>query len=397
MATTCLQLLQLRSFQKINLVAGKNGLYRKISWPHICVMPSIAQWLHGGELLFITGTSFEPDEEIVMMLLQEAVHENLAGIVLLVGGETRLEITEAMRSYADENEFPLFAMPWELRLVDVIQEISEMIISQKNLDNTRQRFFYELLFSPDRPHKFEELSSLYNIPICSYLAVAILHPCSELTIDPADIIHKLYYHQTLNETASDVTLIPVKHIGNIICLVMGNSEKSLRNTFASLEHFVNHFASKYYHEGHLKLAFSHISSTTSSLQQLYNETDMVLRILTRTHSVNHFYYDNLGIYKLFLDLREETLQAFYNEHLEPLIREDRETNSNLVDTLRCYLMNNCSAVAASRQLFIHKNTLFYRINRIKSILNVDLNDPLTRNNLFNALLIYDAFSDESNP
>lgn len=394
MATTCLQLLQLRSFQKISLVAGKSGLYRKLSWPHICVMPSIAQWLHGGELLFITGTSFEPDEETVMELLHEAVQENLAGIVLLVGGETKLTITDALRAYADKNEFPLFEMPWELKLVDVIQEISEMIISQKNLGDTRQRFFFELLFSPDHPRKFEDLSSLYGVPMHSHLAVAILHPCTEQTIDLSDIIHKLSYHQSLNQKIPDATLIPAKHIGNIICLVMANSEKALRKTFATLEHFVNIFAPKYYHEGYLKLAFSHIAPPNTPLQQLYSEADMVLRIITRTpSSTNHLYYDQLGVYKLFFEVPEEIRKTFYSEHLGLLIHEDQTNNSNLVETLRCYLTNNCSAVAASQQLFIHKNTLFYRINRIKTILNVDLNDPFIRNNLFNALLIYDVFSD----
>lgn len=393
MATTCLQLLQLKSFQQIRLVAGEAGLYRKLSWPHICVMPSISQWLHGGELLFITGATFETNEDTLMMLLKESVQEKLAGIVLLVGGESKLVSTEAIREYADKNEFPLFEMPWELKLVDVIQEISEMIISQKNLGDTRQRFFFELMFSPDRPHKFEELSSLYGIPMYSHLAIAILHPFTEQTADLSDIVHKLIYHQSMNQKIPDATLIPAKHIGNIICLMMANSEKALRKTFSTLEHFTNVFAPKYYREGYLKLAFSHISSPSTPLQLLYNEADMVLRILTQMHSdTNHLFYDELGVYKLFFEIPEEIRKSFCNEHLGLLIQEDQASNSNLIETLRCYLRNNCSAVAASKQLFIHKNTLFYRINRIKSILNVDLNDPFVRNSLFNALLIYDVFS-----
>ena len=392
MATTCLQLLNLRSFQEIRLVAGEAGLYRKLSWPHICVMPSIAQWLHGGELLFITGASFEIDEDTLMMLLREAVQEKLAGIVLLVGGESRLRTTEPIRRYADENEFPLFEMPWELKLVDVIQEISEMIISQKGLGDTHQRFFFELLFSPDRPRKFEELSALYGIPSRSHLAVAILHPCAQLDSNLPDILHKLSYHHALNQNADDAILIPAKHIGNVICLILANSEKSVRKACTSLEHFINAFAPKYYPEGSLKLALSQIATSNTSLQLLYNQADMALRIITRIHSnENQMYYDQLGVYKLFFEIPEETRAEFCREHLGPLIQEDQKTNSNLVDTLRCYLANGSSTVRAAQQLFIHKNTMIYRINRIKSILNVDLNDPFVRNNLYNALLIYDAF------
>lgn len=396
MATTCLQLLQLHSFQHIRLVAGENGLYRKLSWPHIYVTPPLCQWLHGGELLFVTGTSIDMDENALMTLIRESVSEKLSGIVLLVGGESNLVATEALRCYADEHEFPLFEMPWELKLVDVIQEISEMIISQNGMQDTRQRFFFELLFSPDRPRKFEELSSLYGIPAYSHLAVAIVHPCAGYDSDLGDIIRKLSYHQALQQSIPDTTIIPAKHIGNVICLLMANSEKALRRVLNSLEHFIDSFAPRYYPDGSLKLSFSRIASPLTSIQLLYNEADMALRIINQ-NSVrgNHLHYEDLGVYKLFFEISEESRKAYWQDQLGALIHEDKNSNSNLLDTLRSYLFNGCSAIAASQQLFIHKNTLLYRLNRIKALLNADLNDPFTRNALFTALLIYDAFNSES--
>lgn len=395
MATTCLQLLQLNSFQHIRLVAGESGLYRKLSWPHIYVTPPLCQWLHGGELLFVTGTSLEMDEDALMTLLRESILEKLSGIVLLVGGESKLVTTETLRKYADEHEFPLFEMPWELKLVDVIQEISEMIISQNGMEDTRQRFFFEMLFSPDRPRKFENLSSLYGIASYTHLAVAILHPCAAAEPDLGDLIHKLAYHQALHQSAPDTSMIPAKHIGNVVCLLMANSEKALRSVFSSLEYFIDSFAPKYYPKDSLKLSFSHIASAHTSIQHLYNEADMTLRILNRNSAHgNHLHYENLGIYKLFFEIPEESRKTYWQECLGALIQEDHNSNSNLLETLRAYLASGCSAIAASQQLFIHKNTLLYRLNRIKAILNADLNDPFIRNSLFTALLLYDAFNSD---
>ena len=394
MPTTCLQLLQLRSFERIRLVAGTSGLYRKLSWPHICVMPSISQWLHGGELLFITGSSFETDENTLMMLVHESVQEKLAGIVLLVGGESRLTITDAIRRYADENEFPLFEMPWDLKLVDVIQEISEMIIAQKELGDTKQRFFFELLFSADRSRKYEHLTALYGIPARSHLAVAILHPVPGRGVNLPDLLYKLSYHQALNSDIPDTALIPAKHIGNIVCLIMANSEKSARRVCATLEHFAGSFAMDYYAPDSLKLAISRIAPSSISVQSLYGEASMALRVITQAHAgagANQMYYEQLGICKLFFEIPDDVREAFCQEHLGPLLQEDRSNHSNLVDTLRCYLAGGCNALQAAQQLFIHKNTLAYRLNRIKNILNVDLADPAVRNNLYNALLIYDIF------
>lgn len=394
MPTTCLQLLNLRSFEHIRLVAGKSGLYRKLSWPHICVMPSISQWLHGGELLFITGSSFETDENTLMMLVRESVQEKLAGIVLLVGGESRLTITDAIRQYADENEFPLFEMPWELKLVDVIQEISEMIIAQKELGDTKQRFFFELLFSPDRSRKYEQLTALYGIPARSHLAVAILHPVAGSHVNLADLLYKLSYHQALNADVPDAALIPAKHIGDVICLVMANSEKSARSVCATLERFIENFAPDYFGANALQLAISRIAPASASVQNLYSEAGMALRVIARSRfisGVNRMYYEDLGVCKLLFEIPDGPRDAFCLEQLGPLIQEDRDSHSNLVDTLRAYLMGGCNTLQAAQQLYIHKNTLSYRLNRIRSILNVDLADPAVRNNLYNALMIYDLF------
>ena len=397
MATTCFQLLQLKSFQHIRLVAGKNGLYRKLSWPHICVMPSISQWLHGGELLFITGSSFEADENTLMMLVRESVQLKLAGIVLLVGGESKLTITDTLRNYADENEFPLFEMPWDLKLVDVIQEISEMIIAQKELGDTKQRFFFELLFSAERTKKYEHLTALYGIPAREFLAIAILHPGSAQESNLPDLLYKLSYHQALNYDLPGTTLITAKHVGNIICLIMADSEKSARKLCATLEHFSSNYVPKYYDSGALKLAFSSIAPSSTSVQVLYNEATMALRIITHSHTTTNsdsLYYDQLGIYKLFFNVPDAELDAFCQEQLGPLLQEDDTSNSNLVDTLRCYLFSGGNALQSAQQLFIHKNTLTYRLNRIKSLLNVDLSEPSVRNSLYNALLISDVFCAE---
>ena len=361
-------------------------------------MPSISQWLHGGELLFITGSSFVTDEHTLMTLIHESVEEKLAGIVLLTGGESKLVITDSIREYADEHEFPLFEMPWDLKLVDVIQEISEMIISRKELGDTKQRFFYELLFSAEHPRKFEELASLYDIPSKKLISVAILHVLDNTSLNLSDLMHKLTYHQSIHCNLSGVSLIYAKHLGNVACLVMADSEKLMRKILDSLEHFVSVYAENYFSSGSVKLAVSSVAPNTHSVQSLYSEATTALRVITRAHvGGNHIYYDDLGIYKMFFYTPEEVRGAFCREHLEAIVQEDRATNSTLLETLRCYLMNGCNAIAAAQQLFIHKNTLNYRLNRIRSILNADLNDPAVRNNLYNALLIYDVFLDAFNP
>jgi PucR family transcriptional regulator, purine catabolism regulatory protein len=53
--------------------------------------------------------------------------------------------------------------------------------------------------------------------------------------------------------------------------------------------------------------------------------------------------------------------------LGPLVRYDAEQQTTLVASLRCYLENDRSLRDAADRLFIHANTLAYRLRRIEEL------------------------------
>ncbi len=392
MSISCYSILKLNAFERIRLAAGKNGLYRPLSWPCICTTPSISQWLHGGELLFITGSFFQTDENSLMTLIDECVEKNLAGLVVLIGGESQLTLTEAVCRHADENNLPLFEMPWDLRLVDVMQEISEMILSQKALKDTKQRFLFDLIFSSDRPHKYEQLSTLYGLPLRRFIAVAVFRPISDGDVDISDLLLKLSYYQAIHCSLPDASFISVKHISTIINFVMADTERAAQKILSLLKDFSSSEMLKGSGLDKMLLASSSICSSDTPVHRLYEQANMALRVIARVHSVSsQMSYDDLGVFKLFFDVPDAVRKAYCQEQLQPLLEEDDRTNSNLINTLLYYLRFGGNIQQSAQQLFIHKNTLSYRLNRIKTILNVDINDPVIRNNLYNALMIYDVF------
>ena len=64
-----------------------------------------------------------------------------------------------------------------------------------------------------------------------------------------------------------------------------------------------------------------------------------------------------------------------HEKLLLLYTYDAEQNTDYVKTLRTYLDSQLNAVHSARQLFIHRSTLLYRLNKIKEILESNLEDP----------------------
>jgi len=86
-------------------------------------------------------------------------------------------------------------------------------------------------------------------------------------------------------------------------------------------------------------------------------------------------------------LESRVLEDFFQESLGGLIEYDNEHNAELLPTLSEYLKQNCNAVQTAQKLFIHKNTLTYRIKKIEKITAKDFNNMQDRVTLQMALII----------
>ena len=68
------------------------------------------------------------------------------------------------------------------------------------------------------------------------------------------------------------------------------------------------------------------------------------------------------------------------EHLCPyglktLIAHDREKGTQYVRTLKCWFENDYNATRTAKALFIHRSTFLDRMERIREIGKLDLDDP----------------------
>jgi sugar diacid utilization regulator len=101
------------------------------------------------------------------------------------------------------------------------------------------------------------------------------------------------------------------------------------------------------------------------------------------------YYEDLGLYRLLCGLRDrEELACFYHETIGPLVQYDREKGAELVHTLEVFFAENANASSTARSLYVHRNTLNYRLQRIIDITGMDLDDPEARLSLQIGLKIH---------
>ena len=86
--------------------------------------------------------------------------------------------------------------------------------------------------------------------------------------------------------------------------------------------------------------------------------------------------DELGILGLFVDsARPDELETLARQVLGPVLERDARTGSALFRTLESYLAAGCDARACARELYVHVNTVKYRLRQVQELCGLDLRDP----------------------
>ena len=393
MGFCCKDLLNLKYFFKSKLLAGESGLNREISWPYVKSTESILQWLYGGELLFVIYRDEKKECENIPLLLNECIEKKVSGIVILMEDKDIDNITEDIISKANEENIPLFILPWDIKLIDIIQEILFKMGQEKEQSKNAKQFFETILFSKEGMYgNIESLSEFYNIKLRPYHYMCIFK--IEKIHNATPVKFELINNQIINSLEevleqNKYTLIHMEYAGYLMALVFANNYEEGKKSSSMVEDVFNFINSKY-ENAKLSLSFSRIRETNSNIKTSYEEALKASSMIGIYNEVSNVVrYNDLGIVKLFVELANTNgIYEYCNENLAPIIEYDKTHGVDLIETLKCYFENNRHLVKTSQALFIHRNTLLYRLATIKSLLNTDLNNAITNLELFNSILIY---------
>ena len=82
----------------------------------------------------------------------------------------------------------------------------------------------------------------------------------------------------------------------------------------------------------------------------------------------------MEIEALLQELADDTALEPFRALIEPLKEHDRTRRSDLVRTLRTYFAAGTNASEAADRLFLHRNSMLYRLERIQNLTGLDLKD-----------------------
>lgn len=85
-------------------------------------------------------------------------------------------------------------------------------------------------------------------------------------------------------------------------------------------------------------------------------------------------YTDKQEYHLLSTLPEAYLEKLCEDTISPLIEFDKNNNGNLITTLKIYYLNKFNSTDTAKKLFLHRNTLIHRLDKVKELLHNDFTD-----------------------
>lgn len=140
--------------------------------------------------------------------------------------------------------------------------------------------------------------------------------------------------------------------------------KELINKITAFQHeYINKITLKY----GVSQKYPHIKY----ISEMYDESLIAMLF----SNVNGLYsYESMDILKILYLLKDEKqIYNFYQNTICKIEKYDTESKSNLIDTLKAYFEYNMNKKLVSEKLFIHPETLRYRLNKIEQITGYSLN------------------------
>lgn len=148
------------------------------------------------------------------------------------------------------------------------------------------------------------------------------------------------------------------------------------NRFAGIESWLEEVRAAWT-GGLLTLGVGDPAGGLTGLKQSLAQAEDARTLGTRLFGHGRTYrYGELGLYQLFRHLQgHPEVVAFYNRTLAPLAAYDARHGTSLVRTLEVLLAHGGNVSRAAQDLHVHRNSLIYRVERIREISGLDPLDP----------------------
>ncbi|MDQ0203206.1 PucR family transcriptional regulator [Pectinatus haikarae] len=375
MPITCRKLLSLSFLdRKISLSGGSEGLDRVIRWFHAIEGVEEIQFLQNNELVLMTGISIGSDDKKILAMLKGIYEKHGAGLIINTGRYIH-NIPQDVIDYANMVKIPVFSVPWDIKLGNMTRKIGELILAERSKYKNVQGLVKKMLFSDTGTgekifdtalfddHKLQGVKQVMLVEFKTNQLDCIDEPEEKLSVLFQEITAE--YGQPCFFTWN----------GNEAAFIIGEYSKSRQFPSALHEKLFNRFSLNVF------IGIGGSYQDFSDMRKSHKEAHFALNIAKKSSDRTYVAYKDTNIFRLFYYIDDAVfIKNYYEEVLGDLLRYDKKNSSEFTRTLEIYLEENEDAAATIKRLFIHRNTLTYRLKRIEEITGCRMDDSETRLN-----------------
>lgn len=341
------ELLQQPTFSAFRVVAGVNGLNRDVSKVNILDFEydTIQDREHEGFGLF------EKEAFVLTSLLFAKEHPEmiLESVKLLVrDGASALAIKEIyyhdlpieVIDYANQHQFVILMFEREGGFFETLITELTTLIEMRNNDEINEQKLSMLLD--------ETLSIGSQRMLTEELFPTLKPPFYAAYSKPSQLLSK-----------QELMMIPSRTLGDSVCLIYQSGILVLGD-----ESLSEKFRNAVYPTG-----FSRLHTNLDEVSMAVREAMCACEYAIRNNQ-DRISYDEIGIYRLLYPLKNNLWMKTYCELLKAEINNDIN-GTELMQTAEVYVHYQGDIQKTSEALHIHKNTVRYRISRLKELLSKD--------------------------
>lgn len=329
---------------------------KKIGWVHMVEEKEFAPLLHGDELVFNSGLNYT-SEEWVKGFIDSLLSVHAGG--LIISSHKGRTVSKDTIEYCNQKHFPLFSSSWNTPYIDVMRKFSEILLKNEQRETNLITALKNAIYYPEEEglylKHFEHNGFFRDM---SYTVIIL----SCFTYDTERGNERLkQIENTLRYVLHKSVIYEEK--GRLIILAAGYLTTRLQKEFGKICR----------EDSNIYAGIGTTERRIADIHNSYENAYTAYRLTKTTIPKNLLYYNELGIYKLLADVKEPSIYpAFVEETLGALIAYDKKKNTEYMRILETFFENDCCILQTSKALYCHKNTLNYKMNAIKEILDYDI-------------------------
>lgn len=390
---TCRDVYNLR-LDGVELLTGETGLDRMVSWTYMVQTRPFDAHMNPGNFALIVIDNVRFTLASVMEVMEELNALGISGLAVSIE-EDRESISEEMINKAIELELPLFYVRWEgASFVDIAQSVGKLILETEVRNKRTGDYLYNLLFGYEVNEKYvEKISRQFGLDFTKPYRVGIIVIDRKYGINLEQDEHTYeYYTDCLNREVIHMKKRPMymRFLNKFVLLFEATEDKETEHELEKiLSELDNRPPFKNLIKGTCILGSTY--TNPSEFGKSYQEAKSLIPkkdILPNPKNKKVLSASSMGIYKfMFRSGNQAEILDYCNEKLKRIEEYDHANGTFLQDTLIEYYMNGFNIGKTAEALFIHRNSLQYRMRKIEEIMGMPLDDSMEYLDLVNCILI----------